>query len=402
MLGVFTPGQKALVRGWWRKVTAAHPSARNFKDMKVPIVGKRKRYTANQHFTDLRFGDIERGVFGILLVESIKYAHSSISYIDDVTETQCFGAIPTIIAKCGSFLKEEAMTTEGIFRMSGSSRRIRMLQSIFDTPDLYGSQLDWRGYTVHDAANVMKRFLNFLPEPVITLEYYRRLKDTTIAEYPNLDEKIEAIQGVIECLPIAHQYLLLYLLDMLGMFVTAQEYTRMDTTCLAAVFAPGILSHPDDELNPAGYVESQRVLAFLIENQERFSMPRAHTFVNAADESNALPLPSSKNMTVPPKSFNKAKNEERPKPPQQRASTIYSLAAGSYSGSGIESILDADLDLPSPTVALRRSKTAPSRRDKYGSHEPQQIVHVNRTSSQGSSYRRGHIRTTRIGSPIEQ
>ncbi|KAI8642975.1 Rho GTPase activation protein [Parasitella parasitica] len=380
MLGVFTPGQKALVRGWWRKVTAAHPSARNFKDMRVPIVDK--------------------GVFGILLVESIKYAHSSISYIDDVTETQCFGAIPTIIAKCGSFLKEEAMTTEGIFRISGSSRRIRMLQSIFDTPELYGSQLDWRGYTVHDAANVMKRFLNFLPEPVITLEYYRKLKDTTIAEYPNVDAKIEAVQGVIECLPIAHQYLLLYLLDMLGMFVTAQDYTRMDTACLAAVFAPGILSHPDDELNPAGYLESQRVLIFLIEHQERFSMPRAHTFANTTDQNNALPPSNS----VPPKikDFNKAIKEERPNPPQQRASTIYSLAAGSYSGSGIESILDADLELPPPTVTLRRSKTAPSRRDKYGSHEPQQIVHVNRTSSQGSGNRRGHLKTTRIGSPMNQ
>jgi hypothetical protein len=70
------------------------------------------------------------------------------------------------------------MTTEGIFRVSGSSRRTRMLQSIFDTPESYGSQLDWRGYTVHDAANVMKRFLNFLPEPVVTLEYYRIFKDT--------------------------------------------------------------------------------------------------------------------------------------------------------------------------------------------------------------------------------
>ncbi|CAO3655426.1 unnamed protein product [Mucor fragilis] len=384
MLGVFTPNQKTLVRGWWKKVTAAHPSARNFKEMKVPIVDK--------------------GVFGILLVESIKYAHSSISYIDDVTETQCFGVIPTIIAKCGSFLKEEAMTTEGIFRISGSSRRTRMLQSIFDTPDLYGSQLDWRGYTVHDAANVMKRFLNFLPEPVITLEYYRKFKDTALAEFPNLDQKIQAIQGVIECLPIAHQYLLLYLLDMLGMFVTVQEYTRMDTTCLASVFAPGILSHPDDELNPAGYFESQRVLSFLIEYQERFSMPRSSTITTILDENNAsnvIPPSSNQVAAVPQKNFNKAKKEERPKLTEQRASTIYSLAAGSYSGSGIESILDADLELPPPTVTLRRSKTAPSRRDKYGSHEPQQIVHVNRTSSQGSK-RGGFLRGTPIGSPIQE
>lgn len=134
-------------------------------------------------FTDAGENYIEKGVFGILLVDSIKYAHSSISYIDDVTETQCFGVIPTIIAKCGSFLKEEAMTTEGIFRVSGSSRRIRMLQSTFDTPEFYGSQLDWRGYTVHDAANVMKRFLSFLPEPVITLEYYRKFKDTISSVY---------------------------------------------------------------------------------------------------------------------------------------------------------------------------------------------------------------------------
>lgn len=71
-----------------------------------------------------------------------------------------------------------AMTTEGIFRVSGSTRRTRMLQSIFETPETYGSQLDWRGYTVHDAANIMKRFLNFLPEPVVTLDYYRIFKDT--------------------------------------------------------------------------------------------------------------------------------------------------------------------------------------------------------------------------------
>jgi hypothetical protein len=59
-------------------------------------------------------------------------------------------------------------------------------------------------------------------------------------------------------------------------------------------------------------------------------------------------------------------------------SVLYSIAAGSYSGSGIESM---SAELP-PSFHLRRSKTAPSRRDKYGSYEPQQIIHVNRTLSQ--------------------
>lgn len=53
-----------------------------------------------------------------------------------------------------------------------------------------------------------------------------------------MNQKINAIQEIIEKLPIAHQYLLLYLLDLLGIFVTAREYTRMDIPCLSSVFAP--------------------------------------------------------------------------------------------------------------------------------------------------------------------
>lgn len=59
-----------------------------------------------------------------------------------------------------------------------------------------------------------------------------------MAEYPTLDMKISAIQSVIAKLPTAHQYLLLYLLDLLSVFATAVEYTKMDAACLSAVFAP--------------------------------------------------------------------------------------------------------------------------------------------------------------------
>lgn len=67
---------------------------------------------------------------------------------------------------------------EGIFRLSGSAKRISKLQAVFDETSDFGASFNWGGdYTVHDAANVMRRFLNHLPEPVITLEYYRPFKD---------------------------------------------------------------------------------------------------------------------------------------------------------------------------------------------------------------------------------
>jgi hypothetical protein len=72
-----------------------------------------------------------------------------------------------------------ALTTEGIFRISGNAKRISMLQTIFDTPSNdYGLHLDWHGYTVHDASNIMRRFLNYLPEPVITTKYQPLFKNT--------------------------------------------------------------------------------------------------------------------------------------------------------------------------------------------------------------------------------
>ncbi|KAI8093264.1 Rho GTPase activation protein [Halteromyces radiatus] len=368
--GVLTRSQKALVRGWWKKVTAAHPKAENFKDMKVPSVDK--------------------GVFGIPLTQSLEYAYSSISYIDDHTGSQCYGIIPTIVAKCGSFLKEEGMTTEGIFRLPGSARRLRMLQTIFDTPDTYGSQLDWRGYSVHDAASILRRFINHLPEPVITLDYYYSFKETIDQTFSSEDEKVDAFQTLIEKLPLPHQYLLLYLLDLLALFSTASKYTKMASDCLAAVFVPGILSHPNDRLNPSSYKHSQKVLQFLIEHQESFSMPQStnlekitvktptkNTGYNRLDESRNSTLTNNGKLSSQGSMTSYDDND-------RRASTIYSLATGSFSGTGLDSIVPGEDECTARTTLpqLRRSRTVPGKRIVYGGYEPRQVIYVNRNASQ--------------------
>ena len=56
-----------------------------------------------------------------------------------------------------------ATSTEGIFRVSGSNKRINQLQEVFDMPPRYGKDLDWTPYTVHDAASVLRRYLNMMP-----------------------------------------------------------------------------------------------------------------------------------------------------------------------------------------------------------------------------------------------
>ncbi|CAO3640532.1 unnamed protein product [Cunninghamella blakesleeana] len=241
--------QKQLVKAWWKKVTATQLKT---DKLVFPV----------------------KGVFGIPLVHSIQYAYTTITFVDEELGSPCIAVIPTIIAKCGSYLKENGLTVEGIFRLSGSSKRISQLQALFDTPEThYGVHLTWEGFNVHDVSNVMRRFLNHLPEPVIPLKHHSLFKKTMGMDSTS-EEKIQAFQKLIDQIPLANQFLLLYLLDLLNLFSLTSHITRMDIPCLASLFAPGILSHPDDDLNPSGYKESQFILEFLLEHQEKFKMPK--------------------------------------------------------------------------------------------------------------------------------
>ena len=189
---------------------------------------------------------------------------------------------------------------EGIFRLNGSAKRIKDLQAIFDTPDRYGKGLDWTGYTVHDAANILRRYLNQLPQPIVPLEYYEQFRDplrshqaqavgdTEAASNGNTDAgdfdhaaAIATYQRLITEIPPLNRQLLLYILDLLAVFSSKSEQNRMDSANLAAIFQPGMLSHPTHDMSPSEYRLSQDVIVFLIENQDNFLIGMNGT---AADE----------------------------------------------------------------------------------------------------------------------
>jgi hypothetical protein len=78
--------------------------------------------------------------------------------------------IPVVVAKCGLYLKEHATEVEGAFRISGSAKRMRELQAIFDTgPRVsrrpvalmqYGKDIDWKAldFSPHDVATIFRRY----------------------------------------------------------------------------------------------------------------------------------------------------------------------------------------------------------------------------------------------------
>lgn len=99
----------------------------------------------------------------------------------------------------------------------------------------------------------------------------------------NFDEKgaIEKYQTLITELPPLNRQLLLYILDLLAVFAAKSDENRMTSQNLAAIFQPGMLSHPNHAMAPEEYRLNQCVIIFLIENQDHFLIGMQGT---AADE----------------------------------------------------------------------------------------------------------------------
>ncbi|KAK5676340.1 GTPase activating protein (GAP) for Rho1p [Elasticomyces elasticus] len=231
----------------------------------------------------------ENRIFGVALETSIRYANVAISLYDDQGKSYIYGYIPIVLAKCTVFLKEEAVEVEDIFATAGSPKKIKDLTEIFDTPPRYGKGLDWTGYTVHDAAQTILRYLLQLPEPIIALGAYESFRAPLplrafrmAADQPgqgnvllspmyfDLEAGVKNWQVCIAKLSPLRRQALLYLLDMLAVIASRADTNAMTTQKLAALFQPGILAHPQHTLSRDEVNLSQAVLAKMIENQDSF------------------------------------------------------------------------------------------------------------------------------------
>ncbi|RDW68406.1 hypothetical protein BP5796_09063 [Coleophoma crateriformis] len=313
----------------------------------------------------------ETGIFGVALRTSITYANVAISLVDAEGKSYIYGYVPIVVAKCGVYLKEKATNVEGIFRLSGSEKRIKELKTIFDSPDRYGKGLDWAGYTVHDAANVLRRYLNQLPEPIVPLDLYDRFREPLRGhvmqaagdqEGPQFQENFDVgkaivtYQQLITELPPLNRQLLLYILDLLAVFASKADENRMNSQNLAAIFQPGMLSHPQHDMAPGEYRLSQDVLIFLIENQDHFLIGMRGT---AADEQTVQDV---QNGTPPPGT---------PTTPSRSRTTV--ARSGSNGSAGAESIRKFG--------GVRRNMSTSSRHSRQSNGAPSPASPVYGTSS---------------------
>ncbi|WFD43576.1 GTPase activating protein (GAP) for Rho1p [Malassezia psittaci] len=208
-------------------------------------------------------------LFGAPLHEALKQSSVAISLVNENGEQYVWGYVPAIVAKIGLYLKQNATDIEGIFRINGSEKRMKELRQQFETPPDYGKGINWDGYNVHDAATLLRRFLNSMPEPIIPIDRFQEFSNVFAKSGISEEVAVSKYRSLITSCPPATQYLLLYILDLLAVFDRASDINKMNAKNLAIIFQPGMLMHPSIK-SKDDHQAAVNIVEFLIDHQDRF------------------------------------------------------------------------------------------------------------------------------------
>ncbi|KAJ1960239.1 Rho-type gtpase-activating protein [Dipsacomyces acuminosporus] len=164
-------------------------------------------------------------------------------------QTQLEGQdVPWVVRACVQFIEAEGLTLEGVYRKSGSSTDIRMIQihisqvaastnsKFFDTP------IATPDTDVTSVTSVLKQYFRDLPNPLLTFEtYHLWVQASNIA---SVDERIKVYRTISDSMPRAHSETLKFLMAHLKNISDSHQDNKMTTNNLSVVFAPNILHMP--------------------------------------------------------------------------------------------------------------------------------------------------------------
>ena len=96
--------------------------------------------------------------------------------------------VPVIVDKCTKFIYSQGCLTQGIYRIAGVNKRITGLLEEF-RKNAWSVALNRDAYSEHDVANVLKRFMRTLKEPLLTQELRHDFIETSKVD--NVEDRLK-------------------------------------------------------------------------------------------------------------------------------------------------------------------------------------------------------------------
>ncbi|XP_061629301.1 unconventional myosin-IXAb-like isoform X6 [Phyllopteryx taeniolatus] len=173
--------------------------------------------------------------------------------------------VPQLVEKLINYIEMHGLYTEGIYRKSGSTNKIKELRQGLDT-EVSSVNLD--DYNIHVIASVLKQWLRDLPSPLMTFELYEEF--LRAMGQPDKREVILGVYAVIDQLSRTHLSTLERLIFHLVRIALQEVTNRMSANALAIVFAPCVLRCPDtiDPLQSVQDISKTTACVELIINEQ--------------------------------------------------------------------------------------------------------------------------------------
>jgi hypothetical protein len=131
---------------------------------------------------------------------------------------------------------------EGLFRKSGASSRIKLIQDLYNL----GEPVAYDQGDYHVAACVVKAFVRELPESLLSDSIFNEMMSIQVLDTV---DRVEVTKDLLSAKLPAHNYIFLnYLLGFLAEVAEHSANNKMDARNISYVFGPNFLRKPDSSL----------------------------------------------------------------------------------------------------------------------------------------------------------
>ncbi|PIK51949.1 putative rho GTPase-activating protein 6 isoform X2 [Apostichopus japonicus] len=164
--------------------------------------------------------------------------------------------IPRVVSACFRFIEAYGLRTEGIFRVSGSKKRVRQIRESYDKGEVV---IFTRDQSPHDVGALLKEYFRDLPEPLLTRDLYNIF--TSLTKFDTFEEKLSTIRLGACLLPVVHRDVLFSLMKFLSKVAdeAGKDHdsqgnevggNKMNAQNLGTLFGPNILKKTKGGLAP--------------------------------------------------------------------------------------------------------------------------------------------------------
>lgn len=173
------------------------------------------------------YNGYNRQAFGASLAEAVRYN----------APVDVRVPLPAVVYRCIQYLEaKNAISEEGIFRLSGSNVVIKQLKERFNVEGDINLITDEHYHDIHAVASLLKMYLRELPSTILTNEL--RMQFIAVMEMTDQKEKMAAYSELVQHLPQANAALLKYLIAFLIKIINNSDVNKMTVRNVGIVFSP--------------------------------------------------------------------------------------------------------------------------------------------------------------------